>query len=235
MTAIDAMAAGPIGYFGKIPSKGDFVTANLPGSFIDPWDGWLRLTLVHSRERLGDQAARIAFLSSPVWRFVLTPGVCGPQGWAGVIASSADRVGRTYPLTLAAALPLACDPAGLPGRWAPGFERLIDLALMMLKDDAAVDRAAASLQRLLEGLPLPEGNPSPFALPHAAALGPGDARVVSRTPAGPAFEQARQAALNEAGGAFSLMWQTDWGRPPVAIIGHLLPDTSRCLTPWEAS
>ncbi len=218
------------GYFGKVPSKGDFVSANLPGSFIDPWDEWLRLTLLHSRERLGE-AARIAFLSSPVWRFVLAPGVCGPQGWAGVLASSADRVGRTYPLTLAMAVPPYSNPAALPERWAPGFERLIDLALMMLRDDEAVDRAAAALQRLLDGLPIPESTP-PIAA--TAQLDPGDALIVARQPAGPAFEQERRAALARAGSAFSLMWQTDWGGPPIAIVGHLLPDTSRCLTPWEA-
>jgi type VI secretion system ImpM family protein len=221
------------GYFGKIPSKGDFVTANLPSSFVDPWDEWLRLTLLHSRERLGD-AARTAFLSSPVWRFVLAPGVCGPQGWAGVVASSVDRVGRTYPLTLAAAVSPFGDPAALPERWAPGFERLIDLALMMLKDEEAVDRAAASLQRLLDGLPMPESNRLPVP-PETAGLAPGEALIVARLPAGPAFEQERRAALDRAGSAFSLMWQSDWGGPPIAIIGHLLPDTSRCLTLWEAA
>ena len=70
------MAAGLVGYFGKIPSKGDFVAEHLPSSFIEPWDAWLRLTLAHCRERMGE-AAREAFLSSPVWRFVLAGGVCG--------------------------------------------------------------------------------------------------------------------------------------------------------------
>ena len=98
------------GWYGKLPASGDFVTRRLPPSFIEPWDAWLNAMLTGSRERLGD-AWRAAFLSAPAWRFVLSPGIIGQQGWAGLIVPSVDSVGRYFPLTVASALPSASlDP-----------------------------------------------------------------------------------------------------------------------------
>ena len=31
-----------IGFFGKLPSHGDFLSRRLPRSFVDPWDSWLQ-------------------------------------------------------------------------------------------------------------------------------------------------------------------------------------------------
>jgi len=43
-----------------------------------------------------------AWLEAPVWRFALTPGACGPDAVIGLWMPSVDRVGRYYPLTIAA-------------------------------------------------------------------------------------------------------------------------------------
>jgi type VI secretion system ImpM family protein len=223
---------GPIGFFGKVLSKGDFISSNLPGNFIQPWDNWLRLTLAHCGERLGERA-RSSFLLSPVWRFVLGPGCAGPQAWAGVIASSSDRIGRIYPLTLAVGLDGESPSIMLMSDWTDGFERLIDLALAMVRDESAVERADTVLQQLLAERP-PFVRPPPILpAPTDAMLVPGDSTSVTSAPDGPQFREFCAAAAARAGTPLSLMWQVNWGLPPVSVIGRGLPDTARSATIWE--
>lgn len=90
-----------VGLFGKLPTRGDFVRAGLPGSFVTPWDVWLQQALADSQSRMGERWLP-AWLEAPVWRFVLPPGACGAGGVLGLMLPSVDRVGRYFPLTLAA-------------------------------------------------------------------------------------------------------------------------------------
>ena len=90
-----------IGFCGKIPARGDFVRAGLPLAFADPWDRWMERMLRASRSAL-DAEWLPAWLEAPVWRFALTPGACGPDAVIGLWMPSVDRVGRYYPLTIAA-------------------------------------------------------------------------------------------------------------------------------------
>jgi type VI secretion system protein ImpM len=117
------------GLFGKLTSHGDFVTRRLPPSFIAMWDAWLQASLQASRAALGARWLDF-YLVAPVWRFALAPGVSGQHAWGGVLMPSVDRVGRHFPLTLAAAcagpLPLA---EWLGGQW---HARMEDLALSTL-------------------------------------------------------------------------------------------------------
>jgi type VI secretion system protein ImpM len=117
------------GLFGKLPARGDFVQLGLPGSFVRPWDAWLQQAMAGSQERLGD-AWLPAFLEAPVWRFVLPGGMCGAGAVLGLLMPSVDRVGRYYPLTLAAVLP--------PGRGVPRS----DIAEPWLEACEAAGRAA---------------------------------------------------------------------------------------------
>jgi type VI secretion system protein ImpM len=98
-----------IGFYGKIPARGDFVRAGLPRTFTDNWDSWMQRMLAASRSSLGD-AWLPAWLEAPVWRFALTPGICGRDSVIGLWMPSVDRVGRDYPLTLAAVAPDADGP-----------------------------------------------------------------------------------------------------------------------------
>jgi len=97
-------ADSQIGFFGKLPSHGDFVRRALPSEFIKPWDAWLQTGLAASRETLGDTWLD-CYLSAPIWRFCLSAGICGEARWVGVIMPSVDRVGRYFPLTTAAPIP----------------------------------------------------------------------------------------------------------------------------------
>ncbi len=90
-----------VGFYGKLPSHGDFLRRRVSDAFVGVWDGWLQECLTASRASLGDRWLDI-YLTSPVWRFACAAGVCGRSPVIGVMAPSVDRVGRYFPLTLVA-------------------------------------------------------------------------------------------------------------------------------------
>lgn len=151
---------GAFGYYGKIPAQGDFLRRGLSPGFVEPWDRWLQGVLIAGRESLG-AGWQDAYFSAPIWRFALPAGVCGPAAMAGVVMPSVDRVGRQFPLTLAAEIEAATV-------WAvyraaePAFAPLEDAALAMLEDDALRE----ALDRRLD------------AIRPGSAPGPGGARHV---------------------------------------------------------
>jgi type VI secretion system protein ImpM len=93
-----------VGFYGKIPSRGDFVRSGLPHGFLDPWDRWMQQGIAASQKALGDEWLP-AWLEAAIWSFALAPGVCGPDAVLGLWMPSVDRVGRHFSLTLAAVIP----------------------------------------------------------------------------------------------------------------------------------
>jgi type VI secretion system protein ImpM len=89
------------GYFGKVSTLGDFVSRGLPDALVAAWDAWLQQCIHSSQQQLGDQWLN-CYLTSPVWRFAISPGVLGPEGLGGVMMPSVDRVGRYFPLMIGA-------------------------------------------------------------------------------------------------------------------------------------
>jgi type VI secretion system protein ImpM len=89
------------GYFGKVSTLGDFVSRGLPDGLVAAWDAWLQQCIHASQQQLGDQWLD-HYLTSPVWRFAIAPGVLGPEGLGGVMMPSVDRVGRYFPLMIGA-------------------------------------------------------------------------------------------------------------------------------------
>jgi type VI secretion system protein ImpM len=139
------LQAGPPGWYGKLPSLGDFASRRLDTGFIDP-GGLLALREAAPDTWLDD------YLSSPSWRFLLTPGVlpgaAGSSGWAGVLMPSVDRVGRYFPLTLV--LPLGDGPANaaqMVALWG-WLARLDELARDALHDDWSAERLEEELARM---------------------------------------------------------------------------------------
>lgn len=141
-----SMAAQVTGFYGKLPSHGDFLSRRLPRQFIEPWDQWLQGGLAASREQLG-KAWLNTFLVSPIWEFALAPGLCGDDAWAGVMMPSVDKVGRYFPLTLVAKV----DRGRLTRLFDPGcgwFDALAELALSTLEYDFDLHAFDQQLERL---------------------------------------------------------------------------------------
>lgn len=132
--------SGPrLGFFGKLPARGDFVSRRLVRDFTEPWDGWLQDALAMSAQQLAEDWLD-TYLTAPIWRFLLSSGVCGEMPMLGVVMPSVDRVGRYFPLTLAVAVLDSAAPAKTmlgAGAW---FEDVEKLALSALEDDADLEQ-----------------------------------------------------------------------------------------------
>jgi type VI secretion system protein ImpM len=132
---------GIVGFYGKIPSRGDFVRSGLPHGFIEPWDRWMQKGIAASHDMLGDRWIA-AWLQSAIWSFFLAPGVCGPNAVLGLWMPSVDRVGRHFPLTLAAVVPGPAGPDLVRG--SGGFLAALEQAgLAALESDISPDELAA--------------------------------------------------------------------------------------------
>lgn len=142
--------AGCTGLYGKLPARGDFVRVGLPNTFVAPWDAWLQAGIAASRDQFGTDWLP-AWLEAPVWRFSLAPGLCGPDAVLGLMLPSVDRVGRYFPLTLAAVFPhgAASDPATAEA-WLDDAEAAGRAAL---EQDATQDQVAALLPPLPHAVP----------------------------------------------------------------------------------
>jgi type VI secretion system protein ImpM len=101
------------GFFGKLPSRGDFVRAGLPADFVSAWDLWCQRMMTESRTALREDW-EAAWLEAPVWRFALPRGDCGTGAALGVWIASVDAVGRYFPLTIAVVAP--CSLSELAAR-----------------------------------------------------------------------------------------------------------------------
>lgn len=132
-----------IGFFGKIPARGDFVRAGLPRAFIEPWDRWMQRMVAASRSTLGE-AWLPAWLQAAVWRFTLSPGICGPGAVIGLWMPSVDCVGRYFPLTLAA-VGRDADTRGLLREGGGFLAAAEDAGRDALEKDLAPDDLAARL------------------------------------------------------------------------------------------
>ncbi len=140
------------GFYGKFPELGDFVNRRIPKSFLEPWDFWLQGVVAASKEELGDDWLDY-YLTSPIWRFILTSTVCSESSWGGVIMPSVDRVGRYFPLTLAVKFTDVFYPTSLISRADDWFAEAESVALMAL-DSSKFD--LEEFDSRVVGLGLPE-------------------------------------------------------------------------------
>ena len=92
-----------------------------------------------------------AYLNTPIWRFVLGPGLCGPVPTLGVLMPSVDRVGRYFPLVIAAQLPGCLSPGSMFQTARPWFDAAEQLILQSLEDD--LDLAAFDADVMAIGVP----------------------------------------------------------------------------------
>ncbi len=130
-----------IGFCGKIPSKGDFVQNNLNPEFLKHWNEWLQAVIAVSKEQLEGQWLN-CYLTSPIWHFSLSAGICCDSAIVGTVIPSVDQVSRHFPFTLT----LEHNGTALQGwyknTWSERFEQSI---LAVLEDDFKLEGWFAQL------------------------------------------------------------------------------------------
>lgn len=127
-------AQNEFGYFGKLPTLGDFIHQVLPQDFANGFHEWLQLSMAEARESLRDDFLTY-YLNCPSWKFIMAPGVCGAQAVAGLTIPSVDRVGRYFNFTMATVLPAETNPIAYVMANRTGFKALEQLALDILEAD----------------------------------------------------------------------------------------------------
>ena len=123
-----------IGFYGKLPMQSEMLSENLPTEFITPWQDWLQNALTDSHENLGMDWLN-SYLTAPIWRFILSSGLCGDSAWAGILMPGVDKVGHYFPLTVVAPFE---QSQSLPHLFTLGnhwFEQLEAVALSGLEDN----------------------------------------------------------------------------------------------------
>src|SRR6476661_7654255 len=121
-------------WYGKLSSLGDFAQRRMPAECLGAFDSWLSQAMRDGREQLGERWLDV-YLTAPVLRFALAPGLVDARWWFGLLMPSCDSVGRYFPLLIAhsRAKPpadrIALDHLEL---W---YEHLAHAALHTLSDD----------------------------------------------------------------------------------------------------
>jgi type VI secretion system protein ImpM len=149
------MSGATVGFFGKLPSHGDFIERRVAGAFRDLWDDWMQRCIFESQQELAGRWLD-CYLTSPMWRFYLCDGVAGAASYAGVLLPSVDRVGRYFPLTVVVELPIgipAAEFAQAAAGWFGQIEQLCADALQNPEFDlGAFDAALLASGEQLSGV-----------------------------------------------------------------------------------
>jgi len=88
-----------IGYFGKMPKAGDFVSRNIDATVKEGFDRWLQESITDSRAQMKEGWLG-AFLTAPIWRFLLLNQFEASKSTLGIMIPSVDKVGRYFPLSV---------------------------------------------------------------------------------------------------------------------------------------
>jgi type VI secretion system protein ImpM len=126
------MGTGTIGFFGKLPSHGDFVARRVDAVFQETWDAWLERAIAASKQELGGTWLD-CYLTSPIWRFFLSDGVAGAACFSGIMMPSVDRVGRYFPFTVVVQLPNDTAPLTFTNAARGWFESVESLCVEALQ------------------------------------------------------------------------------------------------------
>ncbi len=135
------------GLFGKLPAHGDFVQRNLPGNFVEIWDDWLQHYVAASQEQLGEQWLEV-YLTSPIWRFMLSSGAVDADTWAGIMLPSVDKIGRYFPFSIITRLPSSISSLEFLLTQNEWFNHAEELALKALSGDLTVDDLINEIEQI---------------------------------------------------------------------------------------
>jgi type VI secretion system protein ImpM len=201
-----------IGFYGKLPSHGDFLRRRVADAFVGVWDAWLQECVSASQAALGGRWLDV-YLTSPAWRFACAAGICGPSPVAGLMVPSVDRVGRYFPLTVVAQLAPTASVLTIASQAAGFFDAAERLVIETLAADVVdVDTFDDRLMQLGEQ-ESPFTITQPFALDRAAAAVLNDhAQACWQIPIGslpqlaPALEELLSQRLSAVYDPLALWW-----------------------------
>lgn len=221
-----------VGFYGKLPTHGDFLRRRTTDAFVSAWDAWLQAGMAASQAALGERWLDV-YLTSPAWRFACAAGACGPAPVVGVLVPSIDRVGRYFPLTVVAALSPDVPITTVATQTVSFFEAAEQLLVDTLAaEDVNFDRfdaAVAGLSRELAALAMPaEVRLDPLA---AAVLQGGSAGwhlpIDSTGQLAPVFEQLLALQMSAIYDPMVLWWTEGSAIvEPSCLIGAGLPPAS---------
>lgn len=153
-----------IGFFGKLPTHGDFVGWGLPVELQRLLQDWLQSGLQSVRDGFGD-AWLSSFKAMPPWRFIVEEGLWSSQALAGVLMPSADRVGRSFPLVILSQIHASADHPFQLYKDESWFTAVEAIAESSLRRDFQLETFTTALHRLrrLRPLDAPGDIPRAFA------------------------------------------------------------------------
>ncbi len=204
------------GFFGKTPSRGDFVQRGLDQAWIKGIDAWLQQCIQSRRTGLGDGWLN-SYLTSPIWRFCISPGVLDSNAWIGAVMPSVDRVNRHFPLLVAASLPETNGVIAAAAANAGWFNEMEQQLLATLDDDD-LDLDAFAQQIALRSLTLSGG-------PAATAVGGVEGDWYAARLNGATFDNESAADLLQA--TLGARWQA----PSLWYTLHTAPARQLIIAP----
>lgn len=146
-TAVATSESDRIGFFGKVPSHGDFISEGMDREFVTRLDEWLRAGMHACADHYGARWSSIFSSSQPI-RFIVESGSWGDAAYAGVLMPSRDRVGRKYPLVVLAQLAMfRLHPRTLylDETWFMAAEALAETSM---NEDFDMNRFTSAIKRL---------------------------------------------------------------------------------------
>ena len=152
------MSLARLGWHGKLPSAGDFVTGGKAVDLTAGMERWFFKGM--AAIRAGGGPVIDAFLTAPLFRFATARDIFGARAGIGVIGPGMDRSGRIYPFAIFLECSVPLDPAlTLSGShaWFRAAERIFLSALDPGFHPARFDATLADLPE--PGLTEGEGTP----------------------------------------------------------------------------
>ena len=132
-----------VGYFGKLPAYGDFVRGGLTPDIVRDWDRIISSCLLSSKLSFHDGWVD-AWLEAPVWRFAMPALVCGHMPLLGLWLPSVDKVGRYFPLMIAATCPGA-TPEQMARHGTAWLDAAEDTGRAAIADDLSPEQLKARI------------------------------------------------------------------------------------------
>ena len=149
------------GFYGKLPARGDFVSARVPATFKNTWDDWAQL-LVTACKNIANENTTEVWHKLPVYRFYLSAGIAGDNAWVGITLPSQDSVGRLFPFCIARDIePSLTAPEAFDSH-AVFFTEIEEIVTAVYAGELDFDLLGQTLETLDKNVTTDDGNSSPL-------------------------------------------------------------------------